>query len=181
MDLGINIADDLEELKNNLNKFKNSKEKNFLHLKYTSACQNSKFTKSLLYCTLVFCFWEESFCFCPRWAKNLLTWTFTSWTGLRTIGRWRPSSSTSPLSRWSSLPGLSSSGTIKLVLLQNVLLQLDLLHLEHLHIVSLPIFHHHLVSRHLVPLQLWSFPTLSPFTCSTSTQAQHLFTLSRTA
>jgi hypothetical protein len=28
MDLGINIADDLEQLKNNLNKFKNSKENN---------------------------------------------------------------------------------------------------------------------------------------------------------
>jgi hypothetical protein len=30
MDLGINIADDLEELKNNLNKFKNSKERTSL-------------------------------------------------------------------------------------------------------------------------------------------------------
>ncbi len=30
MDLGINIADDLEELKNNLNKFKNSKERTTL-------------------------------------------------------------------------------------------------------------------------------------------------------
>jgi hypothetical protein len=30
MDLGINIADDLEQLKNNLNKFKNSKAKTLL-------------------------------------------------------------------------------------------------------------------------------------------------------
>jgi hypothetical protein len=32
MDLGINIADDLEELKNNLNKFKNSKERTSLEV-----------------------------------------------------------------------------------------------------------------------------------------------------
>ena len=31
MDLGINIADDLEQLKNNLNKYKNSKETFFIH------------------------------------------------------------------------------------------------------------------------------------------------------
>ncbi len=32
MDLGINIADDLEELKNNLNKFKKSKERTSLEV-----------------------------------------------------------------------------------------------------------------------------------------------------